>query len=909
MKLSSVYEPGQYEADIYKLWEQSGAFKPKANYALSTLDGQSSFSSSSGQKRTGKYADGAIAEETAAGREKSTARPAVLDGKSTGADDAEANDYYSIVMPPPNANANMHIGYELTAVLEDIPSRYHRMTGKATLLLPGADHAGFETQAVYEKHLAKEGKSRFDFSREELYKNIWDFVALNRGNFEQQLRQMGVSCDWSRFTFTLDEKIIKRAYQTFKKMWDEGLIYRGERLVNYCTNHLTGFADIEVEYEDTVTPLYYIKYGPFTLATTRPETKFGDTAVAVHPGDIRYKKWVGQTVEVEGVNGPFQVKVIADEMVDPEFGTGVVKITPAHSFDDWEVARRHNLPAVQVINHDGTMNEKAGRFEGLNVLRAREEIVKIMNEKGLLVKTEADYQNRVGKCYKCGTIIEPMLMKQWFVDMQPLAKKAINELEAGKIKFHPDSKRMQLVNYLKGLRDWNISRQIAWGIPIPAFQNIADENDWIFDERVTEETIVVDGKTYRRDPDVFDTWFSSSSWPYATLNYPNDDFKNFYPLSLMETGGEILYPWVSRMIMLGLYVTGQVPFKEVYIHGYVMAEDGSKMSKSVGNTVDPFPVIEEFGSDALRMGIIAGRSPAVNRGYDPRKVEEGRNFCNKLWNIARFIEAEIGDNHKARFKPLPETAADHWMLSILQHSTEKISQDIENYRFSEAYETLYHTVWDDFANWYLEASKGKANHSVLAYGLETVLKLAHPFAPFVTETIWQTMAWEQGSSLILSSWPNTNLKLDKIKAREFDEIINIVSESREIIANLGLNKPVLGFANAKGVVASNTALITRLGRLGGAEQGNKPTGLSLNKAAETVWLVVDSEMAKNYFDKLTAKQTAAAESVERLKARLSNKSYVQNAPEKLVKETEAQLEEARAKLSQITDELDNFKLS
>lgn len=852
MNLSKTYEPNQYEADIYKLWETSDAFQPK---------------------------------------------------------NRGANGYYSIVMPPPNANANMHIGYELTAALEDIPTRYHRMKGLKTLLLPGADHAGFETQAVYEKQLAKEGKSRFDFSREELYRQILDFVALNRGNFEAQLRQMGASCDWSRFTFTLDEKIVKRAYSTFKKMWDEGLIYRGERLVNYCTQHMTGFADIEVEYEDAVTPLYYMKYGPFILATTRPETKFGDTAVAVHPRDKRYKQWVGKTVEVQGVNGPFQVKVIADDMVDPDFGTGVVKITPAHSFDDWEVAQRHNLPAVQVINHDGTMNEKAGRFEGLAVLEARKEIVKILKEKDLLVKVDTNYNNRVGKCYKCGTVIEPMLMEQWFVDMKPLAKAAIKALEEGKIAFYPETKKSQLINYLKSLKDWNISRQIAWGIPIPAFQNIADPNDWIFDERVQEETIVVGNNTYTRDPDVFDTWFSSSSWPYATLNYPEDDFKDFYPLSLMETGGEILYPWVSRMIMLGLYVTGEVPFKKVYIHGYVLAEDGSKMSKSVGNTVDPFPLIKQYGSDALRLGIIAGRSPAVNRGYDQRKVEDGRNFCNKLWNTARYIEHVIGDQHASRHHPAPKSIADHWMLSKLQHLTDALSNDLDHYRFSEAYDKLYHGVWDDFADWYLEASKLEPNHGVLAYCLETLLKLAHPFAPFVTETIWQTLKWESDSLLITASWPeNVAGKPSRAAVTDFETVRSVVNEIRNIAANLELQKPKVSFSEG-GLVKEQGDLIARLARLDSVREGNEPAGLRLTSSPQTAWVEVSKTEAEKYLDQLVNKQSLEAENIERLRSRLNNRSYVANAPQELVNETKAQLAEAEARLKKLTAEVDSFQLT
>jgi valyl-tRNA synthetase len=407
-----------------------------------------------------------------------------------------------------------------------------------------------------------------------------------------------------------------------------------------------------------------------------------------------------------------------DDFVDPKFGTGAVKITPAHDQNDYEAGKRHSLPMITVIGTDGHMTSDVPEaYRGLTVQEARDKVVADLDEAGALVKTEEHLHN-VGHCYKCDTVIQPLLRDQWFVDMQPLAKPAIEALEAKKITFYPEAKREQLIRYLEGLRDWNISRQIAWGIPIPAFQNVDNPEDWIYDERVDQEIITVDGKTYHRDPDVFDTWFSSSSWPYATLDYPDsDDFKQFYPLSLMETGGEILQPWVSRMIMLGLYVTGEIPFKEVYIHGYVMAEDGAKMSKSLGNVVDPLPVIAEYGSDALRMGIINGRQAAVNRGYDQRKVEDGRNFANKLWNIARYIENLVGDTTE-REQPKPVSAADHWVLSKLQQSQETIGLYLDTYRFSEAYETLYHFVWDDVADWYIEASKAAPNLPLLMHVLE-----------------------------------------------------------------------------------------------------------------------------------------------------------------------------------------------
>lgn len=846
MKLPKAYEPTEYESTIYELWEKSGAFEPK--------------------------------------------------GKG---------EPFVILMPPPNANANLHIGHAYENAIKDTLVRYQRMLGKATLYIPGADHAGFETQVVYEKHLAKQGKSRFDFNREELYSQVYDFVQANRGNMEAQVRAMGASVDWSRLVFTLDQQVVNTAYSTFKKLWDDKLIYRGERLVNYCSFHRTGFADIEVAYEDQTSPLYYLKYGPFTLATTRPETKFGDTAVAVHPDDERYKALVGKVIEVEGLNGSFEIRVVADEMVDREFGTGAVKITPAHDFNDWEVAQRHNLDAVRVINHDGTMNHRAGQFEGMKVAEARIAVAEELRKRGLLEKVDETYKNRVGKCYKCGTIIEPMLMDQWFIDMRKLAQPAIKALKANKIKFYPEAKRDQVITYLENVKDWNISRQIAWGIPIPAFQNINDSDDWVFDERVGSEILEIDGKTYRRDPDVFDTWFSSGQWPFVTLNYPDgEDFKKYYPTQFMDMGVDILYQWAARMVCLGLYITGDVPFKELYLHGMVRSEDGRKMSKSLGNVIDPNEVISSKGSDALRMGLLAGRSPGLSAAYAPGKIDAGRNFANKLWNIARFIEGAIGDNYNKRQKPEPRTPADHWILSKLQHATEKISSDMENYRFSEAYETLYHAVWDDFADWYIEASKSQPNHTVLAYGLEVILKLAHPFAPFVTETIWQTLKWEGDSLLMEADWPSVK----KGRADEtavFEAIRAIVGEVRAIVRNLNLNKPHL-YYKASELLKNHGKLIKQLAKLDGVSIVRDGTGLHLTQTKEDCWLAVSHETATNYLTKLEQQQTAEALSVERLKARLSNKSYVDNAPKQLITETKQQLKDSEQRLSQITAEIDSF---
>lgn len=848
MSLPKTYEPQKYEGAIYKRWEESGAFKPVNR----------------GDKES-----------------------------------------YSIVLPPPNANGNLHVGHSLMFALQDVSVRYQRMKGKAVLWVPGADHAGFETQVVYEKELAKKGKSRFDYSREELYEQIWDFVAKNRKNYQSQFRRLGASVDWNHFTFTLDENIVKTAYKTFKIMWEDGLIYRGERLVNFCTFHGTAFADIEVEYKEQHGHLWYVDYpltdgsGTLTVATTRPETMLGDVAVAVNPKDKKLKNFVGKSVKLPLTNR--EIPVIADDMVDMEFGTGAVKITPAHDLNDYEVAQRHDLPMITVINHVGEMSHEAGEdYRGMTVEAARNKVVEDLQKQGYLSKTE-DYTHSVGHCYKCGTIIQPLLREQWFIDMKPLAKKAIAALKDDKITFYPTSKQDQLISYLEGLRDWNISRQIAWGIPIPAFQNLDDPEDWIYNERVDQEIIEVNGQQYRRDPDVFDTWFSSSSWPYATLGYPDShDYKTYYPNSLMETGGEILYPWVSRMIMLGLYVTGKIPFKTVYIHGYVMAEDGSKMSKSVGNVIDPMTVIDTYGSDALRMGLIAGRAPAINRGFDTTKVEGARNFCNKLWNIARYIHET--DKTNTHTSPIPETAADHWVLKVLQHKTTELGRLLDDYRFAEGYEILYHTIWDEVADWYIEASKNGAGKGMLKYVLETILKLAHPFAPFVTEAIWESLGYDKDNLLIIQRWPEV-IKHDVQAAMEFEEIKQVVLEVRQLTTNLKLNRPTLLYTKSH-LIGDNAHLITKLARIGGTEQGGQGVGVRLLSAE--AWLQVEAKRLADYRTELKDKIEKTKKELANLESRLANKNYLASAPAHIVQQTKDQHAEAQANVQLLVDELVRF---
>jgi valyl-tRNA synthetase len=848
MKLPKTYRPGDYESDIYALWEKSGAFRPS--------------------------------------------------GKGEG---------YSIVVPPPNANGNLHLGHGLTLALEDVLIRYHRQKGKNVLFVPGADHAGFETQVVYEKELEKQGKSRFDFSREELYEQIWDFVQLNRDNFETQIRQLGASVDWEHYTFTLDDRIVRQAYSTFEKMWDEGLIYRGERLVNFCTYHGTAFADIEVAYREDDGRLWEIRYpltdgsGEIVVATTRPETMLGDTAVAVHPKDKRYTKMVGKTVKLPLTQR--EIPIIADEFVDMKFGTGAVKVTPAHDPNDFDIGRRHDLPSVSVINHEGKLVDVPGQYRGLSVEEGRRKVVEDLKEQKFLVGAK-DHRHNVGHCYKCDTVIEPLLREQWFVSAAPLAKAAIKALKEGKINFYPKNKCGQLITYLEGLKDWNISRQIAWGIPIPAFQNLDEPDDWIYDEQVSEEELKVGKKTYRRDPDVFDTWFSSGSWPYATLGYPDSqESRDFYPLSVMETGADILYPWVSRMIMMGLYETGRVPFTDVYLHGLIQDPEGQKMSKSKGNVVNPIEKVGQYGSDAFRMGIISDESAGNNRPYDESKLVGARNFANKLWNIARFIEDVAGEQPE-RKKARPSTAADHWILSKLQQTQEEIDGNLDRYRFAEAYNALYHFVWDDLADWYIEASKPAPNKPLLSYLLEQVLVLAHPFAPFLSETIWQTLEWEK-ESVLASRNRSKFINNDKRQAADFAGLQSIITETRFILRTLRASEVTLYYTDEP-FLRKNAEIIKRMAKLQGVKEVQSGDGLHLTGTECRCWLDIDSSAAQDYLKELHARRDKQASVIKQLEGRLSNKSYVENAPREIVEQSKQQLKEAKALLAGIEAEQKRF---
>lgn len=846
MKLAKAYDPNQYEPNIYAMWETSGAFSPKGE-----------------------------------------------------------GEPYSIVMPPPNANGNLHTGHALDMNLKDILARYYRMKGRDVAYIPGADHAGFETWVVYEKVLAKEGRSRFDFSREQLYSQVWNFVEQQRGNMELQLRALGVSASWDHLVFTLDKKVITTVYDTFKKLWDDKLIYRGERIVNYCTVHQTSFADIEVEHKNEKGKLWKIAYptldkiNEIIIATTRPETLLGDVAIAVHPNDERYKDLIGTRVLLPLVEK--EIPVIADEHVDPAFGTGAVKITPAHDPNDFEVGERHDLERIQVIDFDGKMINVPAQFEGLEVEDARKKVLAAL-EAAELRRGEEDIEHAVGHCYKCGSVIQPLIKDQWFLKIQPLARAAKKALEDDRIEFSPASRKRVLMQYLDNLRDWNLSRQIPWGIPIPAFQNVNDPNDWIFDTRVDEEVIDVNGTTYKREEDTFDTWFSSGQWPFITTDYLSDGpLARFYPTSVMETGTDLLDRWIARMIMLGLYTTGEVPFRHVYLHGMVLDERGQKMSKSKGNVINPMEMVAKYGSDALRLGIVASRSAAQNQAFSTGKVVAGRNFCNKLWNIARFIEGKLGDSYQPQ-APEAKSLADHWIIARLNAAAADVSQQLAAYRFAEASDSVYHAVWDDVADWFIEANKAEDNLDMLAYVLDTSLKLAHPFAPFVTETIWQSLSWHN-DLLMTASWPEPTVEYDEIAAGEFERLQKLVVEARYVMAELPGNERYSMLYQNDSLVEDNAELIRHLARVKEVTKVDQARGLRLAASGREAWLDVSEDTLYEHQTNLEVRLAETRQFVKNLEGRLANESYVSKAPAHLVEESREQLKQKQALIERLETEL------
>lgn len=699
----SPYNPTDTEGKIYKMWEDSGFFNPSICVEKGVTNSES--------------------------------KP------------------FTIVMPPPNSNGSLHAGHALVITIEDIMIRFKRMQGFKTLWLPGADHAGFETQVVYEKKLEKEGRSRFGMDPEALYKEILDFTLSNKASMEQQVRSLGASCDWSREKFTLDPDVVSKTQGTFIKMWNDGLVYRGKRAINWCYKHQTSLSEVETESTEESSPFYYFKYGPFEIGTVRPETKFGDKYVVMHPEDSRYAEYKhGQKINLEWINGPIEATIIKDNVVDMEFGTGVMTITPWHSQVDFEIAQRHNLDMEQIIDWRGKLLPIAGEFAGMNIKDARLKIVEKLQSKGLVSRIDEKYTNVVKRCYKCNSIIEPQIKDQWFVKMEPLAKIALESVDKGEIKFIPDNYEKIFRYWMTNTLDWNISRQIVWGIPIPAW----------FKDGESKASIESPGEGWVKDADTFDTWFSSGQWPLMMTGYPDGkDFTQYYPTDVMETGQDLIFKWIPRMVIFGLYLTNKAPFNTVYLHGMVNDAQGKKMSKSKGNVVNPLELTSKYGTDALRMALIVGNTPGTDLSLQENKVKAYKLFSNKLWNITRFVltSTEKWDGKK----PETLTGADIANIEELNKFVADITKDMDEYRLYMAGEKIYHYIWHTFADRIIEESKERlksedmntvnSTEYTLRHILETSLKVLHPFMPFITEEIWQNIKGESDNMLLVTNWP------------------------------------------------------------------------------------------------------------------------------------------------------------
>jgi len=740
-ELDKSYNPAETEVGIYELWEKSGYFNPD------NLPG-------------------------------------------------ERKEPYTIIMPPPNANAPMHVGHALFVTIEDILIRYQRMQGKKTLWQPGTDHAGFETQVVFEKKLEKEGRSRFKMEREDFYKEVWDFVQSNKHITENALKRLGASCDWDRNLFTLDSEVVKIVHGTFAKMYEDELVYRGDRIGNWCFKHQTTLSDLETKYEEREEPFYYLQYGPFTIGTSRPETKFGDKYVVMNPKDERYSQYKhGDTVSVDWLNGKVTATIIKDKAVDMEFGTGVMTITPWHDAIDFEIAQRHNLEKEQVIDKLGKLLPIAGEFAGMKIAVARPLIVEKLKSLGLIneTKTEEHYKHNVQVCYKCSTVIEPQIIPQWFVAMskpllngKSLKDMAIDAVKNKEVTILTEHHEKIFMHWMENIRDWGISRQIWWGIPIPVkycSQNLQSDPPAggrnpkcsvpIIDTDSTISTCAECGSDLVSDPDTFDTWFSSGQWPYATL-MANDakrgthDIDTYFPTQVLETGWDILFFWVARMIMFSYYRTGKTPFEKVYLHGLVRDKDRQKMSKSKGNVIDPLGVIDTYGTDALRFALVFSTSAGNDIPLAEDKIKGMKHFANKLWNVSRFVMTnfEISD---LKFKiedlePKAQTQADTDILTKLEAVITNATEHLEKFRLHEAAQGIYHFVWHEFADVYIEATKTQLQNPelknntlhILLHSEITILKLLHPFMPFVTEHIWQLLAERkliQPGLLLVEKWP------------------------------------------------------------------------------------------------------------------------------------------------------------
>jgi valyl-tRNA synthetase len=842
---------------------------------------------------------------------------------------------FVIIMPPPNVTGELHLGHALTATMEDLMVRWHRMRGEPTLWLPGIDHAGIAAQVVVEQGLTREGLSRHDLGRESFLERMWQWMHKYGRTIAEQHKRLGTSCDWSRERFTLDEGPSRAVRTTFVRLYEKGLIYRGERIINWCPRCQTALSDLEVDHREVTGHLWHVHYplaeeeGHITVATTRPETIMGDTAVAVNPGDGRYQGWVGKRVRLPVVDRV--IPIIADEAVDPAFGTGAVKITPAHDPVDFEVGQKHGLGSVNILNPDATMNQNAGFLQGQDRFTCRDNLVTWLKEQGLLKRVET-HKHSVGHCQRCQIIIEPWVSKQWFVKIAPLALPAIDAVLDGRIRIIPERFTKVYLNWMENIRDWCISRQLWWGHRIPVW----------YCQKCGEITVAMDdptscahcsSKDLAQDPDVLDTWFSSALWPHSTLGWPEptQDLAYFYPTTVLETGYDILFFWVARMIMMGLENTGQIPFQVVYLHGLVRDEKGDKMSKMRGNVLNPLELMEQYGTDALRYALSTGTSPGNDSRLSRQKLEASRNFANKIWNASRFVVRSLAASPEAS-KSAPESLAveDRWILSRLSRLVGQVNQLMEEYQFGEAQRNIHDFLWGEFCDWYIEIAKirlrpgarGPSPLPVLVRVLETSLRLLHPFMPFITEEIWQNIKkyvpapGEMPDSIMVAPYPQAEKEaLDPQAEEEMEAVMDIIRSIRNARAQLRLEpnrwlEAQVYAHRLEPAITTHAESIESLARARPlAIQGGQAKRTSKNEALVMVLKESDVVIPLERLDlsqersRLEKEMAACQSDISRLETKLKNETFLSRAPAGIVAREREKLSSHQQRLKRLEERL------
>jgi valyl-tRNA synthetase len=873
-EIEKAYEAKKYEDTIYKRWEKSGAFTPK------------------------------------------------VDKKKTP---------FVISMPPPNATGVLHLGHAVMLAIEDILIRHHRMLGDSTLWIPGTDHASIATQNKVEQLLAEKGLDRHKLGREKFLEEVKKFVANSQNTIRNQIRKMGSSCDWSRERYTLDEGLTEAVQEVFVRMYNDGLIYRGNRIVNWCPRCESTLADDEVDYKEKNEKLYWIKYGPFTLATSRPETKLGDTAVAVHPKDKRYKKWIGKKVTIPGVIGDFEVIVVADESVDPKFGSGIIKVTPAHSFVDFEIAQRHKLPIKSVIDQKGRMMKNCGKYAGMTTTECRKAILVDMEKMGMLEKVE-EYTHNLSVCYRCGTPIEPLISKQWFIDVdkpviqdgkkkKSIKEKAIEVVKDGEIKIVPGKFKKTYFHWMENLHDWCISRQIWFGHRIPVWYCDGCEEAIVSRTKPAKACPKCKANKWHQDSDTLDTWFSSGLWTFSTLGWPKktEELEYFHPTSVMETGYDILFFWIARMIIMTTYTLGEVPFKTVYLHGLIRDKFGKKMSKSAGNGIDPLEMIEKFGTDAVRLSLVIGGTPGNDMRLYEEKIAGYRNFINKIWNGARFTLMNVTEEDiKLQFdQTMVKTLADKWILTELQKLIKETDNNLKNFRLSDAGLKIYDFIWSKYCDWYLEMSKGEnKNPAVLLFVLRSFLKLLHPFVPFVTEKIWESL--NEKTMLLSSEWPKYDKTLVFTKDADTMEIIHqLIGKIRSLRSELKVESGKKIHAIIHGgkhteALEKQREIIMKMGTLESLEIKKQGPKIPDSKAffigeVETYLPLKDMVDSGKELTRIKKVIEQKEQFIKSLESKLNNKGFTANAPKEVIQKETARLLEEKSNVKKLKELQNSLK--